>query len=129
MKASTPTRATPRALTAEGGVWLQRLRQLPYLCPKQRVTLGLVDAKPSIAHDDDSDPTDDCKRAEELATLLQTTSCCSYHLQLKQRNPVERGWVDVSFSSGHKVGLRWKRCSPEGEARCVVAGRLTPRDI
>ena len=35
--------------------------------------LCLVDAKPSIAHDDGSDHTDDCKRADELATLLQTT--------------------------------------------------------
>ena len=35
--------------------------------------LGFVDAKPSIAHDDGSDHTDDCKRADELATLLLTT--------------------------------------------------------
>ena len=35
--------------------------------------LGLVDAKPSIAHDDGSDHTDDCQRADELATLLLTT--------------------------------------------------------
>ena len=35
--------------------------------------LGLVDAKPSIAHDDCSNHTDDCKRADELTTLLLTT--------------------------------------------------------
>ena len=35
--------------------------------------LCLVDAKPSTAHDDGSDHTDDSKRADELATLLQTT--------------------------------------------------------
>ena len=35
--------------------------------------LCLVDAKLSIAHDDGSDHTDDCKRCDELATLLQTT--------------------------------------------------------
>ena len=35
--------------------------------------LGLVDAKPSIAHDDGSDHTDDCQRGDELTTLLLTT--------------------------------------------------------
>ena len=40
---------------------------------QNRRSHGLVDAKPSIAHDDGSDHTDDCKRADELATLLQTT--------------------------------------------------------
>ena len=35
--------------------------------------LGFVDAKPSIAHDDGSDHTDDCQRGDELTTLLLTT--------------------------------------------------------
>ena len=36
--------------------------------------LGLVDAKPSIAHDDGSDHTDECQqRGDELTTLLLTT--------------------------------------------------------
>ena len=35
--------------------------------------LGLVDAKPSIAHDDGSGHTDDCQRGDKLATLLLTT--------------------------------------------------------
>ena len=57
-------------------------------------------------------------------------SCCSHHLQLKQRNPVaERGWVDVSFSSSHRVGSRSMRCLLEVLPRCVVAGGHSPRDI
>ena len=36
--------------------------------------LGLVDAKPSIAHDDGSDHTDDCQRDDELAALLLTVT-------------------------------------------------------
>ena len=57
-------------------------------------------------------------------------SCCSHHLQPKQPNPVaERGWVDVSFSSSHKVRSRSMRCVPEVLLRCVVAGRHSPRDF
>jgi hypothetical protein len=55
-----------------------------------KLPLWLVDAKRSIAHDDGSNHTDDCKRGDELATLLltRTRSCCSHHLQPKQPNPV-----------------------------------------
>ena len=35
--------------------------------------LSLVDAKPIVARDHGSSHTDDCKRAEELATLLLAT--------------------------------------------------------
>ena len=47
--------------------------RLPATAKIAKSPLGLVDAKPSIAHDDGSDPTDGCKRAEELATPLLTT--------------------------------------------------------
>ena len=41
----------------------------------------------------------------------------------------ERGWVDVSFSSSHRVGSRSMRCLLEVIPRCVVAGGHSPRDI
>ena len=36
--------------------------------------------------------------------------------------------MDVSFSGGHKVGSRLKRCLPEVNPRCVLAGGLSSRD-
>ena len=61
---------------------------------------------------------------KSLPRCCRPPSCCSHHLQLKQRNPVaERGWVDVSFSSSHRVGSRSMRCLLEVIPRCVVAGR------
>jgi hypothetical protein len=56
--------------------------------------------------------------------------CCSHHLPPKLPKPVaERGSVDVSFSGGHKVGSRLKRCLPEVNPRCVLAGGRSSRDI
>ena len=55
--------------------------------------------------------------------------CCSHHLPPKLPKPVaERGSVDVSFSGGHKVGSRLKRCLPELNPRCVLAGGRSSRD-
>ena len=67
---------------------------------------------------------------KSLPRCCRPPSCCSHHLQPKQRNPVaERGWVDVSFSSSHRVGSRSMRCLLEVIPRCVVAGGHSPRDI
>ena len=55
---------------------------------------------------------------------------CSHHLQPKLPNPAtERGSVDVSFSGGHKVGSRLKRCLPGVNPRCVLVGGRSSRDI
>ena len=88
--------------------------------------LSLVDAKPSNARDRSSDHTDEWQRADELATLLQAAKVVqppSALLQPKLPNPAtERGSVDVSFSGGHKVGSRLKRCLPGVNPRCVLVG-------
>ena len=47
--------------------------RLPATANIAKTPLRLVDAKPSIAHDDGSDHTDDCQRGDELTTLLLTT--------------------------------------------------------
>ena len=55
---------------------------------------------------------------------------CSHHLQPKLPNPAtERGSVDVSFSGGHKVGSRLKRCLPGVNPRCVLVSGCSSRDI
>ena len=57
-------------------------------------------------------------------------SCCSYHLPPKLPDLwPERGSVDVSFIGGNKVGSRSKRCLPEVNPRCLLAGRHSSRDI
>ena len=52
--------------------------------------LCLVDAKPSIAHDDGSDHTDDCKRCDELTTLLLTTKLLQPPSAAKAAKPCGR---------------------------------------
>ena len=66
-------KSRPRTFGApKEGVWLGPAA-LPATAKIANSPLGLVDAKPSIAHDDGSDHTDDCQRGDELTTLLLTT--------------------------------------------------------
>ena len=69
-----------------------------------------------------------CRRAGHAAAGRQgcAATICSQSCQ----NPAaERGSVDVSFSGGHKVGSRLKRCSPGVNPRCVLVGGRSSRDI
>ena len=56
--------------------------------------LGLVDAKPSIAHDDGSDHTDECQRADELTTLLLTTKLLQPPSAAKAAKPCSGARLD-----------------------------------
>ena len=55
--------------------------------------LGLVDAKPSIAHDDGSGHTDDCQRGDKLATLLLTTKLLQPRSAAKAAKACGGAWL------------------------------------
>ena len=55
--------------------------------------LGLVDAKPSIAHDDGSGHTDDCQRRDELATKLLATKLLQPRSAAKAAKACGGAWL------------------------------------
>ena len=68
-----------------------------------------------------------CRRAGHAAAAHQAAAAiiCRRSCQTCGR---ARGSVDVSFSGGNKVGSRSKRCLPEVNPRCLLAGRHSSRD-
>ena len=99
--------------------------RLPATAQIAKSRLGLVDAKPSIAHDDGSDPTDDCKRAEELATLLQTTKLLQPPSAAEAAKPCGRArlggcQLQQQSQGGFEINEMLTRCDPK-----VRGGRRT----
>ena len=72
-RAERLSQSRTRAATRHNHHTLRARLGLPAAANIAKSRLGLVDAKPSIAHDDGSDHTDECQRADELTTLLLTT--------------------------------------------------------
>ena len=90
---------------------------------------SLADAELSI---EKAQPATSRDKVHEPAALLLTTKLQppSAAKAAKACTMVAgRGWVDVSFSSSHRVGSRSMRCLLEVIPRCVVAGGHSPRDI
>ena len=87
--------------------------------------LCLVDAKPSIAHDDGSDHTDDCQRGDELTTLLLTTKLLQPPSAAEAAKPCGRArlggcQLQQQSQGGFEINEMLTRCDPK-----VRGGRRT----
>ena len=83
-----------------------------------KLPLCLVDAKPSIAHDDGSDHTDDCQRGDELTTLLLTTKLLQPPSAAEAAKPCGRArlsgcQLQQQSQGGFEINEMLTRCDPK----------------